>query len=80
MNDLWEFTPSSSQWTWMGGATTAGQSGVYGTIGIRGSSNFPGGRAAGAAWYTSGTAYLYGGFGVDAAGVYQPMNDLWLRK
>src|SRR6185369_1848412 len=38
LNDLWEFNPSTRQWTWMGGGRTVscnecGNAGVYGTRG-----------------------------------------------
>ncbi|MGD0548449.1 MAG: kelch repeat-containing protein, partial [Terracidiphilus sp.] len=36
LNDLWEFNPTTKEWTWMGGSSTVGinggQSGVYGTL------------------------------------------------
>jgi Chitobiase/beta-hexosaminidase C-terminal domain len=38
-NDLWKFSPSTDEWTWMGGSNTVasngGQPGVYGTLGTR---------------------------------------------
>ncbi len=48
LNDLWEFNPSTNEWTWMGGSSTVGsnggQSGVYGTLGTPAAGNIPGGR------------------------------------
>ena len=48
LNDLWEFNPSTKQWTWMGGSSTVGnrrgQPGVYGTSGTPAAGNIPGGR------------------------------------
>jgi hypothetical protein len=34
LNDLWEYTPSNNRWTWISGADTADQEGVYGTEGL----------------------------------------------
>ena len=31
LNDLWNYTPSTGEWTWMNGSNTANQLGVYGT-------------------------------------------------
>jgi N-acetylneuraminic acid mutarotase len=53
LNDLWEFDPSSIQWTWVGGDGTISPTansngarlGVYGTLGIPAAGNTPGGRA-----------------------------------
>jgi len=35
LNDLWEFNPTTNEWTWMGGSSTiAGATGIYGSIGV----------------------------------------------
>ncbi len=49
LNDLWEFNPSTNEWTWMGGSSTVpisgeSQPGVYGTLGTPAAGNTPGGR------------------------------------
>ncbi len=85
LNDLWEFNPSSKQWTWMSGSSTVGsayggQSGVYGTLGTASASNVPGGREASSSWIdSSGNLWLFGGFGMDSTGtnVSSFLNDLW---
>jgi len=82
LNDMWKFTPSTGQWTWMGGdpLTTGsqGQSGVYGTQGTPFPSNIPGGREDGVAWTdASGNLWLFGGIGADANGNFAYENDLW---
>ena len=49
LNDLWEFSPTTKIWTWMGGSNTGSTSeavGVYGTEGVAASSNVPGARYA----------------------------------
>lgn len=76
LNDLWKF--SSGQWTWMGGPGVGNQSGVYGSLGVPGSANTPGGRYDAVVWAdTSGNVWLFGGTGFDSAGHASYLNDLW---
>jgi N-acetylneuraminic acid mutarotase len=88
LNDLWEFNPASKTWTEVSGNSTApascqtqqhcGYSGVYGTLGVASSSNFPGGRVEAAGWSDrDGNVWLFGGQGFDSAGSLGEMNDLW---
>ena len=77
LNDLWKF--DGSNWTWVSGANTSGQPGVYGTQGTASPSNVPGARAA-AAYGTdaNGNFWLFGGYGLDAnVGAGSNLNDLW---
>jgi N-acetylneuraminic acid mutarotase len=77
-NDLWEFSPSSGEWTWMGGSNTPSQHGVYGTLGTPAVGNIPGSRESTATWTDSGgNFWLFGGYGFDSAGNQSPLNDLW---
>jgi N-acetylneuraminic acid mutarotase/ribosomal protein S11 len=79
LNDLWQFNPSTNEWTWMSGSSTTDQSGVYGTLGTPAAANIPGGRADAAQWTDlSGHLWLFGGDGIDASGHYDgDLNDLW---
>ena len=91
LNDLWQFNPSTGQWTWMGGSSNVGsycailngynacgQSGVYGTLGTPSAANIPGARLYGSSWIdTSGNLWLFGGRGFDANGDGGDLNDLW---
>jgi N-acetylneuraminic acid mutarotase len=78
MNDLWEFNPTSGEWTWVSGSATAGASGVYGTMGTAAAANVPGGRVCGNAMMdASGNLWLYGGDGQDANGAKGFLDDLW---
>jgi hypothetical protein len=68
-NDLWEFTPSTKEWTWIGGSSTGagshcfkssmlfylscGEPGAYGTLGTPASGNSPGARTAASSWVDS---------------------------
>jgi N-acetylneuraminic acid mutarotase len=90
LNDLWEFQPSTQQWTWIGGSSTVpascagsttvpcGQPGVYGTLGSAAAANVPGGRSTASYWTDSrGNFWLFGGGGFDADQNPGGLNDLW---
>jgi len=73
LNDLWRFSPNSGLWTWVGGSSTAGQAGVYGTQGTPSLSNIPGGRDSAGTWTDhSGKLWLFGGSSQQGS-----FNDLW---
>ncbi len=88
LNDLWEFSPLTGWWTWMGGSSTVPQScaqanrcgepGVYGILTTAAASNFPGARSGAAGWTDgSGNLWLSEGNGYDSAGVLGVLNDVW---
>ena len=82
LNDLWTFNPSTNEWTWMGGSSTAGphdgQSGTYGTLGTPAAANTPGGLFAPSSWTDgSGNFWLFGGQGFDGNGNFHELNSLW---
>jgi N-acetylneuraminic acid mutarotase len=84
LNDLWEFSSSSKQWTWVSGASAVGNpgavcvAGAYGTQGTAAAANTPGGRNAAVSWIdTAGNLWLFGGLGCDASGTPGSLNDLW---
>jgi len=89
LNDLWEYDPSTNEWTWVAGSnnppcavidtlTQCAQSGVYGTLGQASAGSFPGGRDSAAFWTdTNGILWLYGGEGFDSLGQDGVLNDLW---
>jgi N-acetylneuraminic acid mutarotase len=83
LNDLWEFSPTNKEWTWVSGANTIpagsyGQSGVYGTQGVAAASNVPGARDSAVSWVDpSGNLWLFGGLGYDSTGALVDLNDLW---
>jgi len=80
-NDLWEFTPSTGEWTWMSGSDTVDVAGVYGTEGMAAAGNVPGARSGAVSWIdAAGNLWLFGGLGyVPAAGYsdFGYLNDLW---
>ena len=77
MNDLWKY--SAGEWTWVGGSSVGLQNGHYGTLGVAGSSNLPGGRCSSAVWKdSSGNIWVFGGLGYDESNpINGPLNDLW---
>ena len=82
LNDLWEFIPSTGEWTWVGGSSNLGVNGtvagVYGTLGSLTAGTFPGSRNNGAAWTSKdGSLWLFGGYGGSTPGQFGPLNDLW---
>jgi len=81
-NDLWEFNPSTNEWTWMNGSNTIsdvrGQPGVYGALGTAVIGNTPGSRAYAVSWADgNGNLWLFGGYGPDSTGTTGFLNDLW---
>jgi len=78
LNDFWDYTLSTNEWTWMGGAEFYGQPGVYGTQGTPAASNVPGNRCqASYATDSSVNFWLFSGFGSSPFTVVGYPNDLW---
>jgi N-acetylneuraminic acid mutarotase len=78
LNDLWEFNPSTKEWTWMSGSSIGNQTGVYGTLGVPAAGNIPGGRYYSPSWIdASGNLWLFGGLGLDSTGTLGYLNDVW---
>ncbi len=77
-NDLWEFSPSTKEWTWVSGGNALNAKGVYGTVGVAASGNVPGARVNADSWADrNGNLWLFGGVGYDSAGADYDLNDLW---
>ena len=78
LNDLWRYNPATYEWTWMKGANTIDHAGTYGTQGVPGAGNTPGGRDRAVSWVgDSGGFWLFGGSGRDSIGQMGSLNDLW---
>ena len=86
LNDLWEFSPSTLEWAWMGGGSTVpwalrGQPGHYGTMGVASAGTAPGSRWGTGGWTDSnGNLWIFGGEGYDASAAYGNLNDLWVYQ
>ena len=78
LNDLWRYAPETNQWTWMGGANTARQPGVYGTRGVPVAANGPGAHNSSISWTdNTGNLWLFGGYGYGSTTYDGSLNDLW---
>jgi hypothetical protein len=82
LNDLWKYTPSTGEWTWMGGSNDVGLSGavdgVYGTLGMPAAGNVPGSRDLSVSWLDSnGNLWLLGGWFAYGGYEWGDCNDLW---
>ena len=79
LNDLWKFSTTTNEWTWVAGGTSADQSGIYGTLGTPAAGNTPGEREDAYSWTDkNGKFWLFGGSGYDSNGIYGAFNDLWM--
>lgn len=78
-NDLWKYTTSNHEWTWVNGTSQGNQHGVYGTLGSSNPFNTPGGREGCFSWLDSAKNFwVFGGFGQDSASFYGGnLSDLW---
>ncbi|HYD22124.1 MAG TPA: kelch repeat-containing protein, partial [Flavipsychrobacter sp.] len=77
LNDLWRYDIVSGEWTWMAGANTTTQFGVYGTLGVSDANNKPGAREGAVAWTdNTGNLWLLGGIGLTTSAIGR-LNDLW---
>ena len=78
LNDLWEYSPSSGQWTWVsGGKRSQCHRGLRHRRAPSRPSNVPGARQAASSWIdSSGNLWLFGGAGYGSTGVGY-LNDLW---
>jgi hypothetical protein len=71
INDLWKY--SGGQWTWVSGSNIIQQTGIY-----SGTGSVPGAREGQNGWIdSSGNFWLFAGNGIDSAGNYGYLNDLW---
>ena len=74
LNDLWKF--DGTNWTWVSGANTVNQAGVYSTKGVSASTNIPGARMNSTSWTDNiGNLWLFGGN--NSSNQTGCFNDLW---
>ena len=74
LNDLWTYSQTSKQWTWVGGTQNPDDAGTYSGPGL-----VPHSRAAAASWTdAAGNLWLFGGAYFDTTALsLVPLNDLW---
>jgi PKD repeat protein len=75
--DMWRYNIATNMWTWMSGSSVPNDMGVYGTMGVPSTSNYPMGRCeTNVSWVDSATneLWMYGG---DRAVFYTSIGDLW---
>jgi N-acetylneuraminic acid mutarotase len=77
LNDLWKYTPSTNQWTWMAGSNLANQNGSYGVLGVPALSRVPGARSGQSVWVQNATVWIFGGMANDGVGGRGDLNDFW---
>jgi N-acetylneuraminic acid mutarotase len=80
LNDLWQFSAATRQWTWISGSAAGDAPGVYGTLGVTAPANVPGGRYGAFSWIdAAGNLWLFGGEGYNNAlpSGTNWYNDLW---
>ena len=76
LNDLWKYSLSTSQWTWVKGDSTLDNLAIYGIKGVPAVINNPGSREYSVSWYDGSSLWLFGGNGpIYYSGHY--LNDLW---
>ena len=78
LNDLWKYTSTTNEFTWIRGSSVIDQHGNYGTQGVPVFTNIPGGRSRYVNWIdASNNLWFFGGYGQPATGNAGNMNDLW---
>src|SRR5205823_1689705 len=61
-SDLWQYSPSTDEWTLVSGTSTANQAGTFGTQGISNPANIPPGLWGGSSWTDhDGNLWMFGG-------------------
>lgn len=77
-SDLWKYTPSTNQWTWMHGSNLDDQTGTYGMQGTTGPNTKPGARSHTFCFKDKDNRfYLFGGYGNGNSSNPGHLNDLW---
>jgi hypothetical protein len=80
LNDLWEFDPSTSEWTWMGGpnAVNQFQSEIYGTLGVPSAGNIPGSGGSTITWTDkNGNFWMFAGALLNELWEFYPATNEW---
>lgn len=76
-NDIWRYSATTNEWTWIKGSNLGNQNGSYGTQGMPALANNPGSRSHTALWQDNNSdIWIFGGYGMstNSSGY---LNDLW---
>jgi N-acetylneuraminic acid mutarotase len=74
LSDIWKYSLTTNEWTWMKGPNTRWDVGSYGVMGTSAPSNLPPSRFLQVSWAQLQQGYLWLWSGSSNSGV---MNDLW---
>lgn len=80
LNDLWRYSITTNEWTWMKGANTTNQAGIYGTQGVASTTTTPGSRFDASSWSdgAGNNFFVYGGSGYGSNNIGMDfLDDLW---
>jgi N-acetylneuraminic acid mutarotase len=81
LQDLWKYERTTNRFAWIKGSKTVNVQGSYGTMGLPGGPNIPGGRFSAAHWIdASNNIWMFGGKGQDVNGTPGTLSDLWTYK
>ncbi len=77
-NDLWRYSITNNQWTWMGGSNTPSQTAVYGSMTVPSSTNIPGASYNFVSWKdAAGNFWLYDAIDGTEIWKYDPVTAQW---
>lgn len=77
MADLWKYSPSAGQWTWVSGVTSTNVYGVASNPGDSSTTYYPGSRVTTLSADHSGNLWLFGGGGYAGSNGSGELNDFW---
>lgn len=80
LDDLWKYdSKANTGWVLVSGSpSTINVKGIYGTLAVGATTNYPGSRVSAQGWTdASGNLWMFGGSGFDSAGNSGSLNDLW---
>lgn len=77
-NDLWQFELNTTKWRYIKGTKLQNQTGIYGTLGVSASTNYPGSRYNFSSCIdTFKNIWIFGGEGKASTSATGELNDLW---
>jgi gliding motility-associated-like protein len=78
LNDLWKFDPVTLQWTWMNGANVYQDNGIYGTLCVPATNNYPSSRYENRACWTDPCGRFWSFGGMQDPGGTITYGDMWV--